>query len=132
MNSEPVVVKLINGDVFMAYLINSTDETLIVQDPVSVKTVHIPTEGCVIEKVITQPFCALTLDREYVFDMRMVLYVKNLNPKIAKHFERIVGSFEEEKMEEEDFGPMFFEEDSESEEYEEEPILIIPDKHQLH
>ena len=139
MNNEAVVVKLLNGEMFMAYLLNSTPDTLVVYDPIAIKIVQVAGEGGVVEKTMTQPFCSLTLDREYSFDMRQVIYVKPLNPKIAKYFDKLIQAFNEERSLDDDFGQTTF--DDHSEQYQEESeedltfdnaILIIPDKHLIH
>lgn len=136
MNNDAVIVKLLNGDMFMAYHLNSTPDTLLVSDPVSIKTVQVATEGGVVEKTMTQPFCSLTLEREYSFDMRMVLYVKPLNPKIAKYFDKLIQAFNEERSEDDDFGQVVFGSESEEEQEDDpmfgESMLIIPEKHQIH
>lgn len=132
MNNEPIVVKLVSGDMFMAYLLNSTEDTLLVQDPITVKTVQIQTEGGVVEKAITQPFCSLTLEREFSIDMRLVIFVKPLNPKIAGYYRRIVGSYSEDDEPEEDFLYAGFDQEDDHEEHDQESILVIPDKHSLH
>jgi hypothetical protein len=136
LSNEAVVVKLLNGDMFMAYHLNSTPDTLLVLDPVSIKAVQVATEGGIVEKTMTQPFCSLTLEREYSFDMRMVLYVKPLNPKIAKHFGKLIQAFNEERSEDNDFGQSMFDDELEEQHEEEqlfnESILVIPEKHQIH
>ena len=135
MNNDAVIVKLLNGDMFMAYHLNSTPDTLLVSDPVSIKTVQVATEGGVVEKTMTQPFCSLTLEREYSFDMRMVLYVKPLNPKIAKYFDKLIQAFNEERSEDDDFGQLTFDDEPQEHHEEElfdESMLVIPEKHQLH
>lgn len=134
MSNEAVVVKLLNGDMFMAYHLNSTPDTLLVLDPVSIKAVQVATEGGIVEKTMTQPFCSLTLEREYSFDMRMVLYVKPLNPKIAKHFGKLIQAFNEERSEDNDFGQTAFDNDSREtpDSLIDESMLVIPEKHQIH
>lgn len=136
MNNEAVVVKLLNGDMFMAYHLNTTSDTLLVVDPIAIKSVQISTEGGVVEKTLTQPFCSLTLEREYAFDMRQVIYVKPLNPKIASYFDKLIKAFNEERSEDDDFGQVVFGSESE-EEPEDDPMfdetmLVIPEKHQIH
>ena len=133
--SEPVVVKLINGDMFMATVLNDETDTLIVADPIAVRQVSVATEGGVVEKTVTQPFCSLTLDREFSFDRRQVLFVKPLNPKIAKYYAQLIESFLQERSEDDDFGQTVFEDQNheESEEpMEDEGFLIIPTKHNVH
>ena len=134
MSNEAVVVKLLNDDMFMAYRLNSAPDTLLVLDPVSIKAVQVATEGGIVEKTMTQPFCSLTLEREYSFDMRMVLYVKQLNPKIAKHFDKLVQAFTKERSEDDDFCQMTFDNDSREapDTSIDESMLVIPEKHQLH
>ena len=134
MSNEAVVVKLLNDDMFMAYRLNSAPDTLLVLDPVSIKAVQVATEGGIVEKTMTQPFCSLTLEREYSFDMRMVLYVKQLNPKIAKHFDKLVQAFNKERSEDDDFCQMTFDNDSREapDTSIDESMLVIPEKHQLH
>ena len=102
-------------------------------DPISIKLVQVATEGGIVEKTMTQPFCSLTLEREYSFDMRMVVYVKTLNPKISNYFDKLIKAFNDERSEDNDFGQTVFE----SEENEEDPLfdesmLVVPEKHQIH
>lgn len=133
--SDPVIVKLINGDMFMASVLNDTDETLLVADPIAVRLVQVSTEGGTIEKTVTQPFCSLTLEREFAFDRKFVLYVKPLNPKIAKYYGSLIESFLNERSDDEGFGQTEFEDDSELEEEEpnvDEGFLIIPSNHNVH
>ena len=133
--SDPVIVKLINGDMFMASVLNDTEETLLVADPIAIRLVQVSTEGGTIEKTVTQPFCSLTLEREFVFDRKFVLYVKPLNPKIAKYYGSLIESFLNEPSDDDNFGQTEFEDDSEPEEEEpnvDEGFLIIPSNHNVH
>lgn len=119
----------------MAKLVNDTSDTLIVMDPISVKLVHTAAEGGVIEKTVTQPFCALTLDREYSFDRRHVLFAKPLNPNIAKYYDKLVEAFLKESSEDNDFNQSMFTDESQEEENEEpndDGFLIIPSKYNVH
>lgn len=133
--SDPVIVKLINGDMFMATVINDVDDTLMVADPIAIRLVQVTTEGGTVEKTITQPFCALTLEREFSFDRRFVLFVKPLNPKIAKYYGSLIESFLSERSDDEDFGQIQFDDEPEEKEEEtnlDEGFLIIPTNHNIH
>lgn len=133
--SDPVIVKLINGDMFMATVINDVEDTLMVADPIAIRLVQVSTDGGTVEKTITQPFCALTLEREYSFDRRFVLFVKPLNPKIAKYYGSLLESFLNEQ--DGDLDNVQFNDEQQEEDQEEEPnldegFLIIPTNHNVH
>ena len=133
--SDPVIVKLINGDMFMATVINDVEDTLMVADPIAIRLVQVTTDGGTVEKTITQPFCALTLEREYSFDRRFVLFVKPLNPKIAKYYGSLLESFLNEQ--DGDLDNVQFNDEQQEEDQEEEPnldegFLIIPTNHNVH
>lgn len=124
--SDPVIVKLVNGDMFMAQVITDTTHALIVSDPVTIKTITVAAEGGSVDKTITLPFCSLTLDREFSIDRSHVLFVKPLNPSLIKHYDKIVEAFLEERSEDQ------FEEQSIEDEPGDNHFLIIPDNDTVH
>lgn len=118
--SDCVVVKLVNGDTIMASLVTETDNTVVVENPVAVKTITVNDRDGTFEKTITQRFCGLTDDTEFVFDRRHVLFVASLDPKVSGFYEKLVKSFDEEvtnDLEDED---------------QQESFLIIPDDQMIH
>lgn len=127
--NDPVIVKLINGDMFMAIVINDTTHSLIVSDPITVKTVSVSTEGGTVEKTVTQPFCSLTLDREYSIDRSHVLFVKPLNPKLAKYYDQLLEAFLNERSEDDMSNEL---DQEEYQEKEDDHFLIIPDTDTVH
>lgn len=126
--SEQVVVKLVSGELFMATVIGDSPDSLIVHDPVAVRQIAVTAQGGVIERTVTNPFCSLTDEREYSFDWRHILFVKPLSPKISKYYSQLLSEI---NSSEEDNPTALFETDDQ-EEVEQEPTLVIPDKHSIH
>ena len=128
--SEPVVVKLVSGDLLMATVLNDTPESLILVDPVAVRTVHVQSESGLIERTVTNPFCTITDEREYSFDRRHVLFVKRLHPRVIKFYEELVKTLDEPEDESFELSSQEYVEND----IDDEPdsILIIPDKNLIH
>lgn len=103
----------------MATLIKMTDDTVVVENPIAIKTVSVNTDGGTIEKTVTSVFCSMTNEIEYAFDMRHVVYCKQLDPKIVEYYKKLIESFNEEET-------------SEEQEDHEESFVVIPEEQTLH
>lgn len=127
--NDKVVVKLTNGDIFMAVMLESEGE-YVFQDLVAIKVVQIVNDGAVIEKTVTHPFCSLTEERTYTFKKDLVLFCKPLSPKIADHYVRLAAAFHEESKQDNQFQSP--EEDEEEEAEDDHRFVIIPDNKNIH
>lgn len=132
--SDSVVIKLVTGDMMMATLMLETDDTVIVHDPIAVKTIQANKNGAIVERTVTAPYCGLTDEREYVFDRRNVLYVKKLNDTVDKYYTRLVKEFEETFTIDnvDSLSDEFKEDDQEEHDHEIEGFLIIPEDQKIH
>lgn len=137
MNNEAVIVKLMNGDLFMATYIEETDKHYVFENPVTIKVISVPGQGGVIEKTITAPFCSLTEAKEFSFSRDHVLYVKLLHKNIKSYYFKLIQAFESDESELEE---MNYLSDSDTEEQlDEQPeehsttgFIIIPDTKTIH
>ena len=125
--SDKVVVKLVSGDMFMAALIGESSGEYIFQDLIAIKIVQVKTETEVIEKTITHPFCALSLERDYAFSKKMVLFCKTLSPKIEDYYVRLSAAFHEERSQDDSV----FDDDQEEQD-DDQVFLIIPETKSIH
>lgn len=139
MNNEAVIVKLTNGDLFMATYIRETDKHVVFENPVTIKVVAIPGQGGVVEKTITAPFCSLTEEKEFSFRHDHVLYMKLLHTNIKSYYFKLIEAFQTDETELEE---MNLSSDTDSEETEEESdeqedhatsgFVIIPETKTIH
>lgn len=127
MNNDQVVVKLVNGEVFMATVLGDTPDSLIVQDPVAVRQITVTAPGGVIERTVTNPFCTITDAREYSFDRRHILFVQPLSEKVSKYYSQLINEISSDEQD-----PVVFDDQPEEEEEQIEPTLVIPEKHSIH
>ena len=125
--SDCVVVKLITGETIMASVINETQDSLILLNPITVRSITVTTDGGPMERTVTNPYCTLTQDREFVFDWSHVVTIKPLHTGIIAFYKKLIDSFEDEF----DLESMSEETTQEPEE-EDDKFLIVPDKQKLH
>jgi hypothetical protein len=125
--SDCVVVKLITGETIMASIVHQSRDSLILLNPITVRSITVTTDGGPMERTVTNPYCTLTQDREFIFDWSHVVTIKPLHTGIIAFYEKLINSFEDE-----------FDLDSTPEESLQEPeeeddkFLIVPDKQKLH
>ena len=138
MNDDCIIVKLINGDLFMAKMINEGQDYILVGDPISVRTIPVTTDGGSIEKTVTNPYCSMTQETEFSFERSHIVFVKPLHPTVASYYIKLVETFNEEFVGLEDRinvamqDDEFFEPEEEEDDYPEDRFIIIPDKNQIH
>lgn len=130
MSNDLVVVKLVNGELFMAAVIGDTPDSLIVQDPVAVRQVQVAAQGGVIERTVTNPFCSITDAREYSFDRRNILFIQPLSEKVAKYYNQLIREITSDEYVNDE--QTVFDSHEDEEEQDIEPTLVIPDKHSIH
>ena len=128
MNSEYIVVKLLTGETVMATLLHESDDTIIVNNPIVVRAITVTTDGGSVEKTVTNPYCTLTLEREFYFDRRHVLFVQPLHPTVIAFYNKLVTAFEDE------FSSDLLDEPEEPKEELDEldGFVVLPDKNQIH
>lgn len=143
MKDDCIVVKLINGDLFMAKMLNEGQDFILVEDPISVRTIPVTTDGGSIEKTVTNPYCTMTQEREFSFERSHVVFVKPLHPTVVGYYLKLVDTFNEEfaGLDErinlgiqdlEENGYYEPEEDLDEDDYPDDRFIIIPDKNQIH
>lgn len=136
--NEFVVIKLITGDLFMARILNETTDTLVVENPITVKTVQVKVDDQLIEKTVTNPFCTITPDKEYSFDKKHVLFSKSLHPSVRSFYQRLVEAFDEEYSELNEYldAKQHLDEVGTKQEddldIDDSRLLVVPDKKYLH
>lgn len=138
MNNEAVIVKMINGDLFMALYVKDTERHSVFENPITIKVVSVPGMGGVVEKTITAPFCSLTEENEFSIRHDQIVYIKPLHTNIKSYYFRLVEAVKSEESIG-DFATDELEESSESEEETEEihehnesSFIIIPDTKTIH
>lgn len=142
MSNEAVIVKMINGDLFMALHVQDTTHHSIFENPVTIKVISVPGMGGVVEKTITAPFCSLTEDSEFRIRQDQIIYIKPLHSNIKAYYYKLIEAFKSEESLNE-FTADFSEESSDSEdlkenedslpqEHNEDSFIIIPDTKTIH
>lgn len=140
MHNEAVIVKLTNGDLFMATYIRETDKHIVFENPVTIKVVAIPGQGGVVEKTITAPFCSLTKEKEFSFRHDHVLYMKLLHSNIKGYYFKLIEAFQTDETELEEMNPLYEKDSEEPEEDSDDQhedqstsgFVIIPDTKTIH
>lgn len=125
-----MVVKLVNGDTFIAELLRESDTNFIFDNPIAIKNIQVTSNGSVIEKTVTNPLCTLTHETEYSFDRSHVVYAKPLHPSLVDFYFRIVKAFEgESSVLANDLNEQF---DNTDDDHEDDYFFVSPDKQQIH
>ena len=127
-----MIVKLTNGDTLMADLVHENDYTIIVENPVMVKTIQQNSPLGIIERTVTAPFCSLTDDKEFSLDRRHVLFVSNLHPAVEAMYYRIVDAFGEETNSFLDQLGSRIEQEDYQEPNEDDYFFVIPEETKIH
>lgn len=115
------MLRLVTGEQCLATLIHETADTIVVENPIAVKTISVNTEKGTIEKTITSLFCGLSDDKEYVFDRHHVVYCKRLDLKVVDYYKRLVESFDNEEIDHD-----------EPDEDDLNSFIVIPDEQLIH
>ena len=123
--SDCVVLRLVNGDQMMATLAHESSEEIIIEDPVMVKNIQIPTEGGTIEKTITLPYCPITTETHYTFSRSHVVFMKPLHPNVIKLYKRLVKTFDHDI-------PDIHDPDDEELQDDNQTFVIIPEDMKVH
>jgi len=109
----------------MATLAHESNESIVIEDPVMVRNIQIPTEGGTIEKTVTTPYCPITNETHYTFARSHVVFMKPLHPNVVTLYKRLVKTFDHEL-------PEFADGPEEEPKDESDTFLIIPDELKIH
>ena len=133
--SEYIIFRLVDGETIMARLMAETPDSIIVEDPISIRVIQVNTPEGVIEKTVTNPLCTFTNEKEFSFMKSHTLFIKPVHPVVSLFYLKIVRAFDTEfndiTSQLNDPYDSSLSSSIEPEE-EEESFLVIPDKHQLH
>lgn len=99
MNNEPVIVKLISGDMFIATYIEDSTNSYVFDNPITIKIVSAMGESGLVEKTMMVPFCALTEDTRYTIKHDHVLFMKALHSNIKLHYTKMIEALSKESDE---------------------------------
>ena len=94
--NEYVVLKICTGEQLLATLLNETIDGVTILDPVQVKLIPMFEDGEYVEQAITNSYCQFTQDRRFTFYWKDVIYCKELDPVMVKHYKNLVLAFGEE------------------------------------
>ena len=90
MIEEFVVVKLVDGDQFIARLLNQTDNGVLVLRPISIKLQPVVSDGGdLVERLVTSVYCPMSDQESFIFDARHVLFVNRLHPQMISQYENL-------------------------------------------
>lgn len=92
MKNDPVVVKLMNGETFIAVNIESTTTHATFENPISIRVVVVPGQGGVVEKTITSPYCSLTDETVFSFRHEHILFVKPVQATVREYYLNLVAT----------------------------------------
>lgn len=124
--NEFILIKLISGETIMATLIEDLSDKVVVNDPLAIKTIHVQSDGGMVERTITNPLCGLSDEREYMFFKDHIIFIKSLSPRVTEMYEKFVDMMNQDyETYSEDYVEEPKKKDSES-------ILIIPDNETIH
>lgn len=90
MTEELVVVKLIDGDQFIAQLLNQTENGVLVLRPISIKLQPVVSDGgSLVERLMTSVYCPMSDQESFIFDARHVVFVNRLHTNMIDQYKKL-------------------------------------------
>ena len=96
---EYVVLKLCSGELLIAILINETDHGIVILDAISIKYIPGIFHGQLGEQTAVSNFCAWTIDREFTFNHKDILFCKPLRLELIEYYKKSISSLNDDKKE---------------------------------
>lgn len=97
-----VVLKLITGEQLLATLLNETEDGVVVLDPIVVRM--IPTVGgSLSEQAVTSLYCQFSDDKDFAFDYKNVIYIKDMATKMIPYYKKLVHEFNDDNRQVHEF-----------------------------
>lgn len=100
MNNDCVIAKLVTGEQFMAQYVDAARDYVILKNLIAIRVVPVMGPDGIIDKTVTAPFCSMTEDPEYSFNLNHVVYCKPLHSKLVPYYHKLLDAFLKEEQEE--------------------------------
>lgn len=90
MTEELVVVKLVDGDQFIAQLLNQTEHGVLVLRPISIRLQPVGHDGgALVERLMTSVYCPMSDQESFIFDARHVVFVNRLHSNMIDQYKKL-------------------------------------------
>ena len=94
-----VTIKLVTGEELIAEVTNQTDFSISVMNPFIVSTkIGIDPSGRMIEQQTATPYCSYAADPIFTFDLKHVLFVKEVKTKVISPYLDMVHKLNMKEM----------------------------------